>query len=63
MKGCEAAVKLLLEKGSNLEHKDNYGRTSLSLTARNRHNAVVKLLLEEVINLVLKDGYSWPLLS
>jgi ankyrin repeat protein len=38
-------VKLLLEKGAELEFKDNDGRTPLSLAAGYRHEAVVKLLL------------------
>ena len=44
-RGQEAVVKLLLEKGAQLESKDNYGQTSLSYAAGNGHEAVVKLLL------------------
>jgi len=41
-------VKLLLEKGAELETKDEYyGRTPLSWAAENGHEAVVKLLLEK----------------
>jgi ankyrin repeat protein len=39
-----AAVKLLLEKGAELESKDGQGQTPLSLAAKNGHKAVVKLL-------------------
>jgi ankyrin repeat protein len=40
-------VKLLLEKGADLDFKDTeYGRTPLSYTAENGDEAVVKLLLE-----------------
>jgi ankyrin repeat protein len=46
-KGHEAVVKLLLEKGAELETKSNYGRTPLSYAAEKRHKAVVKLLLEK----------------
>jgi ankyrin repeat protein len=47
-KGHEAVVKLLLEKGAELETKDNYrGRTPLSWAAEKGHEAVVKLLLEK----------------
>jgi ankyrin repeat protein len=40
-------VKLLLEEGAELETKDNYGQTPLSLAAGNGYEAVVKLLLEK----------------
>ena len=46
--GHEAVVKLLLEKGAELETKDkDYGRTPLLWAAENGHEAVVKLLLEK----------------
>jgi ankyrin repeat protein len=37
-------VKLLLEKGAELEAKDNRGQTPLWWAAANGHEAVVKLL-------------------
>ena len=41
-------MKLLLEKGAELETKDReYGQTPLSWAAGNGHEAVVKLLLEK----------------
>jgi ankyrin repeat protein len=46
-KGREAVVKLLLEKGAELESKDGDGRTPLLWAAAGGHEAVVKLLLEE----------------
>jgi ankyrin repeat protein len=49
-------VKLLLEKGAELESKDTtYGRTPLSWAAENGHEAVVKLLLEKGAELESKD--------
>jgi len=46
--GHEAVVKLLLEKGAELESKDAYyGRTLLSYAAGNGREAVVLLLLEK----------------
>ena len=46
--GHEVVVKLLLEKGAELETKDKkYGRTPLSRAAENGYEAVVKLLLEK----------------
>ena len=41
-------MKLLLEKGAELETKcENYSRTPLSYAAEKGHKAVVKLLLEK----------------
>jgi len=55
-KGHEAVVKLLLEKGAELEAKDWGGRTPLSHAAEKRHEAVVKLLLEKGAELEAKDN-------
>ena len=50
-------MKLLLEKGAELESKDEYdGRTPLSRAAENGHEAVVKLLLEKGAELESKDN-------
>jgi ankyrin repeat protein len=64
-KGQGAVVKLLLEKGAELETKDNnYGRTPLSWAAWDGHKAVVKLLLEKGAKLETKDKISgWTPLS
>jgi ankyrin repeat protein len=46
--GHEAVVKLLLEKGADLESKDRYyGCKPLSWAVESRHEAIVKLLLEK----------------
>ena len=45
--GHEEVVKLLLEKGAELESKDKYGKTPLSLAAEMGHEAVVMLVLEK----------------
>ncbi|KAI0533751.1 hypothetical protein GGR58DRAFT_96693 [Xylaria digitata] len=57
--GHEAVVRLLLEKGANLESKDNdkYGRTPLSWAAEKGYKRVVKLLLEKGADLEFKDKY------
>jgi ankyrin repeat protein len=44
--GHEAAVKLLLEKGVDVESKDQRGRTPLLWAARG-HEAVVEMPLEK----------------
>ena len=55
-RGHEAVVKLLLEKGAELETNDKgYGRTALSWAAENGHEAVVELLLEKSAKLETKS--------
>jgi ankyrin repeat protein len=47
-KGHKAVVKLLLEKGADVESQDRYyGHTPLSWAVRNGHKAIMKLLLEK----------------
>ena len=61
--GHEAVVKLLLEKGADLESQDQYdGRTLLLWAAKNGHEAVVKLLLEKGAELESMDMDGWTLL-
>ena len=57
--GHEAVVKLLLEKGADVESKSSNGRTPLSWAAENGHEAVVKLLLEKGADVESKDRV-WP---
>jgi ankyrin repeat protein len=57
--GHEAVVRLLLETGmADVESKDNYCQTPLSMAARYGHEAVVQLLFVES-----KNRYSWTPLS
>ncbi|KAK9441880.1 Pfs, NB-ARC and Ankyrin domain protein [Metarhizium brunneum] len=54
--GHEAVVKLLLEKGANIEAIDNlYDQTPLLWAAGDGHEAVVKLLLEKGADIKAKD--------
>ncbi|RYP07583.1 hypothetical protein DL764_002410 [Monosporascus ibericus] len=56
-KGFETVVKLLLEKGADLEATRSYGWTLLTYAAKNGQEAVVKLLLKKGANLEAKTGY------
>jgi ankyrin repeat protein len=40
-------MKLLLDKGADLESKDNTGRTPLLCATEKSHEAMVKLLLDK----------------
>ncbi|KAG9229618.1 HET and ankyrin domain protein [Amylocarpus encephaloides] len=53
--GQKAIVKLLLEKGAELESKDKNSWTPLSMAAQNGHGAVVQLLLKRGANVEAKD--------
>ncbi|KAM3548408.1 hypothetical protein ARSEF4850_009431, partial [Beauveria asiatica] len=57
--GQEAVVRLLLEKGAEIEAKAkySYGRTALGWAARHGHAAVVQLLLEKGADYEAKDGF------
>jgi ankyrin repeat protein len=53
----KAVVKLLLEKGTELESKDaEYGGTPLPWAAEKGHEEVMKLLLEKSAGLESKDA-------
>jgi len=56
-------VKLLLDKGAELETKDDSSQTPLSWAARNGHEAIVKLLLDKGAELETKDDSSQTPLS
>ncbi|KAI0449474.1 hypothetical protein F5B21DRAFT_47833 [Xylaria acuta] len=54
--GHEAVVRLLLEKGADIESKDKgYDRTPLSWAAHQGHKGVVKLLVEKGADIESKD--------
>jgi ankyrin repeat protein len=61
--GREAVVKLLVEKGTDIESKDNNGQTPLSRAAGSGHEAIVKLLLERGADVESGSGGGWTPLS
>jgi ankyrin repeat protein len=62
--GHKAAVKLLLEKGADVESKDTvYGRTPLWWAAENRHEAMLKLLLQKGADVESRNRYGQTPLS
>ena len=61
--GHEAVVKLLLEKGAQMDSKDKYNQTALLLAVQNGHEAMVKMLLKEGADLDSKDVYGQTPLS
>jgi ankyrin repeat protein len=58
--GHEPITKLLLEKDTEFDLKDNYGRTLLSWAAKNGYQHIVKLLLEKGAELETKDDKYVP---
>jgi ankyrin repeat protein len=50
-------MRLLLEKGANVEAKNNYKKTALIGTAEREHEAVVRLLLKKEADVEAKSGY------
>ena len=56
-------VKLLLEKGAELECRDILGKTPLDWAIENKHEKVVKLLLEKGAEVDSKDRYGQTPLS
>lgn len=51
----EAIVKLLLERGADVNHHDCFGNTALILAAHNANVAIVKLLLQYKANVLAKN--------
>ncbi|KAJ6789033.1 hypothetical protein PWT90_07832 [Aphanocladium album] len=49
-------VKMLLEKGANVDARDSDGRTPLSHIVETGHEAIVKILLENGANVDAKDN-------
>ena len=54
--GHEAIVSLLLEKGADVNAKNNDGWTPLHWASENGHEAIVSLLLEKGADVNAKDN-------
>jgi ankyrin repeat protein len=52
-------VKLLVEKGADMESKDSNGQTPLSRAAGSGHEVLVKLLLEKGADVESGSGGGW----
>ncbi|RYP80672.1 hypothetical protein DL769_002354 [Monosporascus sp. CRB-8-3] len=61
--GLEAVSKLLLDRGADIEAKDEYGQTPLSLAASFGYEAVVELLLNKGADIKAKDEFGRTPLS
>jgi hypothetical protein len=59
----EAAIRLLLEKGADIEAKNSNGWTALNIAIRNRHKAVIRLLLEKGTDIEAKNNNGWTALD
>ena len=56
-KGHEAIIRLLLDKGANIEAKDEWSRTPLSWAAAKGREAIIQLLLDKGANIEAKDKW------
>jgi ankyrin repeat protein len=60
----ETVMKLLFDKGADLNSKNNDGRTLLLWTAENGHEAVIRFLMKrDDVNTNLKDKHDRTPLS
>ncbi|RFU26911.1 hypothetical protein B7463_g9427, partial [Scytalidium lignicola] len=57
--GHEAVVKLLLEKGADVNMVDEDGRTPLFYAVQLEYKTIIKLLLEKGADLEMKDYNGW----
>jgi ankyrin repeat protein len=62
-KGHFHIVKYLLEKGADVNSKDNAGQIPLSLAVQNGHETVAQLLLEAKATFNTQERYYWAMLE
>ncbi|KAF4466642.1 Pfs NB-ARC and Ankyrin domain [Fusarium albosuccineum] len=63
VKGYEAIVQMLLDKGAAIEAADRFSRTSLSYAAEKGHEAIVQMLLDRGAAIEAADRFSQTSLS
>lgn len=63
LQGHETIVKLLLEKGADVNVKDRDGRTALHMASSQGHDVVTRLLLEKGIDVGAEDKIGWTALD
>lgn len=61
--GHDATVRLLLDRGANLEATANGGWTALHLAADMGHEAVIRLLLDHGAHLEATNNNGWTALQ
>ena len=59
----QALVRMLIDKGTNIDAKDYYGRTPLSCAAKSGYEETVRLLIDNGANIEAKDFYGRTPLS
>jgi hypothetical protein len=62
VRGHEAVVRLLLDKGADIETRDGNGWTALHWAAKWGHEAMVRLLLDKGTDIEARDGSGWTAL-
>ncbi len=58
-KGDTGLARLLIEKGADLNARDNHQQTPLHWAAKKGHTDTVRLLIENGVDLDAKDNYQW----
>jgi ankyrin repeat protein len=62
-RGDEKMVRLLLERGVDIDTKDSKGRTALILAAARGDEEIVGLLVDKAANPNVQDEYNWSALQ
>ena len=60
--GQPEIVKLLIEKGAEINAKDKSGWTALMLAARGGYPEIVKMLIEKGADFRITDKHGWSVL-
>ncbi len=60
-KGYKGLLELLIDKGANIDHRDNNDWTALKLALQNKHIETVKILINAGADTNDKED-GWPLI-